>query len=136
LNCNDCSNPIAAPSENTIYTIVGESSEGCIDTTYATVTIQEDNFLYVPNTFTPDGDEFNNVFIPCVSDSFDPQSYTLFIFNRWGELIFESNDINIGWNGTYNGKLQQDGIYTWKILLKAKDIANIKEYHGHVLLMR
>ncbi len=136
LNCNDCPNPIAAPSENTIYTIVGESSEGCLDTTYATVTIQEDNFLYVPNTFTPDGDEFNNVFIPCVSDSFDPQSYTLFIFNRWGELIFESNDINIGWNGTYNGKLQQDGIYTWKILVKAKDIANIKEYHGHVLLMR
>jgi gliding motility-associated-like protein len=136
LNCNDCSNPIATPIENTIYMIIGENSEGCIDTTYATVNIQEDNFLYAPNTFTPDGDEFNNIFLPCISDSFDPQSYALFIYNGWGELIFQSIDINEGWNGTYNGRLQQNGIFTWKILLKTKDLDDIKEFHGHLLLLK
>jgi gliding motility-associated-like protein len=136
LNCNDCSNPIATPTENEIYMIIGENSNGCIDTIYASVAIQEDNFLYVPNTFTPDGDEFNNVFIPSISDSFDPQSYTLLIFNRWGELIFESQDINEGWNGTYNGSMQQNGVYTWKISLKTKELDDANEYHGHVLLLR
>jgi gliding motility-associated-like protein len=136
LNCNDCPNPIAKPTENTIYMIIGENSNGCIDTVYASVSVKGDNFLYVPNTFTPDGDEFNNVFIPCLSDSFDPQSYTLLIFNRWGELIFETKDLNEGWNGTYNGKLQQKGVYTWEILLKTKDLDDIKEFHGHVLLLR
>jgi gliding motility-associated-like protein len=100
------------------------------------VNIQEDNFLYAPNTFTPDGDEFNNIFLPCISDSFDPQSYALFIYNGWGELIFQSIDINEGWNGTYNGRLQQNGIFTWKILLKTKDLDDIKEFHGHLLLLK
>jgi gliding motility-associated-like protein len=136
LNCNDCPNPIATPTENTIYMIIGENSNGCIDTVYVSVSVKGDNFLYVPNTFTPDGDEFNNVFIPCISDSFDPQSYTLLIFNRWGELIFKTKDLNEGWNGTYNGKLQQKGVYTWEISLKTKDLDDIQEYHGHVLLLR
>jgi gliding motility-associated-like protein len=117
-------------------TLTVTSATGCIDSVTHFIGFEEQHIFYVPNTFTPDGNEINNIFIPCISDSFTPQSYTLFIFNRWGELIFESYDINEGWNGTYNGKLQQDGIYTWKILLKTKDIADIKEYHGHVLLIR
>jgi gliding motility-associated-like protein len=136
LSCSDCSNPIAAPTENTTYTIVAENSDGCIDTNYIILSVNEDNFFYVPNAFTPDGNEFNNVFIPFVSNSFDSQSYTFFIFNRWGEIIFESRDISKGWDGTYNGRLQQNGLYTWKISCKSKDLDEINEYHGHVLLLR
>ena len=136
LNCSDCSNPIASPNENTVYMVIGQNSGGCIDTAYTSITIQEEEFLYVPNTFTPDGDEFNNTFFPIFSDAFDAQNYLLTIYNRWGEVIFQTRNKKIGWNGSYNGRLQQNGVYTWKISLKTKNLDDTKEYHGHVLLIR
>ena len=100
--------------------------------------ITEELIFYVPNTFTPDNDDFNESFQPIFTSGFDPYDYTLYIFNRWGELIFESNDANVGWNGKYGveGEFVQDGTYVWKIEFKTKRNDERKVVVGHVNLLR
>jgi gliding motility-associated-like protein len=112
------------------------SDLGCIDSTVRYINYQEDMLIYVPNTFTPDQDEFNNDFFPVLTSGFNPNNYTMYIFNRWGELIFESRDVNVGWDGTYNGGLCQDGTYVWKIIVMDKVTDAKKEFIGHVNLIR
>jgi gliding motility-associated-like protein len=60
----------------------------------------------------------------------------MWIFDRWGEILFETHDVTVGWDGTYNGVLCKEGAYTWKIVIKQK----IKDYrvdlHGHINLLK
>jgi gliding motility-associated-like protein len=58
------------------------------------------------------------------------------IFDRWGELIFESHDPEVGWDGTYNNTISQDGSYVWKIQVKMKNVDDVVHKHGHVMLLR
>jgi gliding motility-associated-like protein len=122
----------------------------CPDSVGMYITIETDQTVYVPNTFTPNGDEFNQVFLPVISTSREITDYELLIFDRWGELIFESKDINIGWDGTYgpriritenpmvtpNSRLVQDGVYTWKLNVVFKDKGIPIKKWGHVNLLR
>ena len=89
---------------------------GCVSypTSYLT-TIRRcpEELIYIPNTFTPDGDENNNTWLPVFTSGFDPQDFYLTIYNRWGELIFKSYNSTIPWDGTYNNTKCQDGVYTW-----------------------
>ena len=127
------------PTENTgNYTIrlIAYSEKGCSDTTYQVITIEEDLIFYVPNTFTPDGDEYNNIFRPVITSGYDPFDYQLEIYNRWGQCIFISNHPDKGWDGTYNGNLSQDGTYTWKLNLKVKYNDDKKTHVGHVSIIR
>ena len=112
------------------------SSGPCIDSAWATVEILDELIYYVPNTFTPDGDEYNNVFLPIFNNSFDKQSYTMLIFNRWGEVLFESHDLAVGWDGTYNGEMCKEGQYTYKIVIKQRNKDKRIEVIGHVNLFR
>jgi gliding motility-associated-like protein len=109
---------------------------GCTDTAYGTVVVQEELIFYVPNTFTPDGDEFNQAFQPVFTSGYDPFDFNLLIFNRWGEVIFESNDARVGWDGTYGGKYVQEGTYTWKIEFKTTKNDARKYTVGHVNVLR
>ncbi len=88
---------------------------GCMDTSSNTVTVLGEFGIYVPNAFTPDGDALNDGFFPNgfgISD----QDYTFFIFDRWGEVIYESHSKFEPWTGTYKGKIVQNGVYVWKLL--------------------
>ena len=107
-------------------------SGACTDTVKQNIAIKDVVIYYVPNSFTPDGDEFNQTFQPVFTNGFDPYDFNMQIFNRWGETVFESNDATIGWDGSYHGKLVSDGIYTWRIEFKtlATDERIILE--GHV----
>jgi gliding motility-associated-like protein len=130
------------PGEPGTYQVmlVAYSPLGCTDTAYTTIIIYEELIFYIPNTFTPDDDNFNPIFQPVFTAGFDPYDFTLLIFNRWGEIIFESHDASIGWNGTYgsNGEIEmcQDGTYTWKIEFKTNKNDERKMVVGHVNLIR
>ncbi len=119
-----------------VVTLVVTSTMGCVDSTTIAITVQEELIYYIPNTFTPDGDEYNNTFHPVFTSGYDPFDYNMLIFNRWGEIVFESNDTRFGWDGTYNGKMVQDGTYTWKI--EFKQTLNDKRIMitGHVSIIR
>ena len=112
------------------------NKHNCIDTAIQTLKILEDLIFYVPNTFTPDGNEFNNVFNPVFYSGYDPYHYSMLIFNRWGEIIFETHNVKIGWDGTYHDKICPDGTYVWKIKFNDSNYGNGHEYVGHVNLIR
>ena len=118
-----------------LYDVLVENSCG-VATDQINVTIKDcDIYVYVPNAFTPDGDNFNETFTP-VLNGIDIYDYDLFIFNRWGEILFESHNPSIGWDGTYKGELLQDGVYIWKMKYADPYTDNRIEKNGTVTLLR
>lgn len=107
---------------------------GCQDTARQEVFI-EPFTIYVPNAFVPDGDAVNELFGPITS--FEIVEWDFQIYNRFGELIFQTDDFNHFWDGNYKGKKCQDGVYAY--VLKYKSCANphnFKMLTGHVNLLR
>ena len=120
-------------------TLIASTSLGCTDTAFAEVFIEGIIIFYVPNTFTPDQDVYNEVFSPIFTSGFDPFDYHLTIFNRWGEIVFESFDHTQGWNGTYgvgSNRIAEEGTYTWKIEFKELMSDKRHQHHGHVYLLK
>lgn len=121
-----------------VYTVLltASNSFGCIDSARIVISVTDELYWFVPNSFTPDGDEVNNYFTPIFSPGFDVQDYTFLIFNRWGEVIFESKDMTVGWDGTYIGQICKEGTYTYRITLKEKNLDKRYEISGHVNLFK
>ena len=122
---------------NYLVTLVVYTDNGCTDTTNRVVTLTETQLLYVPNTFTPDGNEYNQTWYPVITADFDPYEYSCFIYDRWGELIWENHNHLVGWDGKrLNGTNIQEGVYTWKIIIKSPYRDERKAFTGHVTLLR
>jgi len=121
-----------------IISLIAISSAGCVDTAYGRIELLEELLFYVPNAFTPNGNTINDDFKPVFSTGYHPNTYTLYIFDRWGDIIFESHDTSIGWDGTYgkNHELSQEGVYSWKIEVKHRKDSKRIEQAGHVTLLR
>ncbi len=119
-----------------VVTLIAYNEAGCTDTVRKPIGITEEMIYYIPNAFTPDGDEFNQYFTPVFTSGIDPTSYFLAVYNRWGELIFESRDVAIGWDGTYRGEVVPTGMYTWNIRIKHKYSDAHEDIVGHVSLLR
>lgn len=111
------------------------NSDNCPDSICYDVIIDEDFAVYIPNSFTPNEDGMNDIFYVYGND-IDPEIYELMIFNRWGELIFETNDMYEGWDGTEGGLDVPIGIYIWKLKTEAKSQEKYFERIGHVNLFR
>ncbi len=115
--------------------LIAISDLGCADTMVLDIQVYPEVILYAPNTFTPDGDEFNqewHVFI----EGIDIYDFTLTIFNRWGQVVWQTQDPNLGWDATYNGRPVQDGTFTWTIT--TRDLLNDKKYefNGHLNVIK
>ena len=113
-------------------TLIAEDANGCLDSIVKPITIEEEFYIYIPNTFIPDNDRINETF----SGSFIGVSgINMEIYNRWGELIFESDDINFEWDGLYKGKMVIPGTYTWRLTYAR---GTKREYHltGHISVIR
>jgi gliding motility-associated-like protein len=126
-------------SEPGVYNISVTQTNGiCEDIQYFTVQVNscDELLYYVPNSFTPDDDNFNNTFQPVFTSGFDPFDYHMSIFNRWGEIIFESYDATKGWNGYYGQMRCQDGVYIWKIEFGRPGIDDREVIVGHVVLIK
>ncbi|MDD3877824.1 MAG: PKD domain-containing protein [Bacteroidales bacterium] len=115
-------------------TLLVESAQGCTDSTSRQVTIQSSFTFYVPNTFTPDGDGWNDYFQGFGENI---SAYNLVIFNRWGALVFESDDYNKPWDGRKNGigEILQQDVYVYRFLIKDHN-GKTHKYYGHVTLLK
>jgi gliding motility-associated-like protein len=126
-------NPSFTYDQPSCYNVVLEvtSADGCVDVDSQEVCIAPDVVIYVPNAFTPNGDGVNDVFIP-VMEGIDADKYELWIFDRWGNMIWYTDDINEGWDGIVLGEkdLCQIDTYVWKI--KCRDVLD----KNHELLGR
>lgn len=123
-------------AETYMVTLVVVSDAGCADTTFQEIEIKEQLLFYVPNTFTPDGDLFNPNFTPIMTAGFDPYDYHLIIFNRWGEVVFESRHPLKGWDGTYAGRPADEGTYIWTLRFGHEYNDGIYTFKGHLSLLR
>jgi gliding motility-associated-like protein len=85
---------------------------GCIDTVVKSIVVADDYGLFIPNAFTPNSDGVNDTFEP---KGHGIKSYTLVIFDRWGEQVYTTNHFEKGWDGYYKGVLSKSDVYTWKI---------------------
>jgi gliding motility-associated-like protein len=105
----------------------------CSDTMVKTITVIPDFNVYIPNSFTPNGDGLNDTFQPMARNY--KGNYSLQVFNRWGQMVFTTTNINDGWNGTFLNQSCKEESYIYLIKLAAGDGAE-KEYKGTVTLVR
>lgn len=111
---------------------VSYNDYGCSDTSYLQVIVYDEFHIYIPNAFTPNGDGINEFYMPVVSGV---DSYLFQVFNRWGELIFETNDRLEGWNGKRNGVMSQFGNYVYRIETE-NQLGKPYSYKGSFALIR
>lgn len=117
---------------NFIVTLWVENQYGCKDTITGTVVISPEYTFYVPNAFTPNGDGINDTF---GGRGTNIKTYELYVFNRWGERIFTSYNMNNQWAGELKGDKVQDEVYVY--LIKITDIFNaMHDYRGTVTMIR
>ncbi|MCX6271359.1 MAG: choice-of-anchor L domain-containing protein [Bacteroidetes bacterium] len=105
---------------------------GCVDSIADRVWIRPDNTIYFPNAFSPNGDGYNDVFRAYGTNI---KEFHMQVFDRWGELIHSSDDIDTGWNGYYKGNIAQSGVYT--LIIRYRDALGSKHsYYGKISLIR
>jgi gliding motility-associated-like protein len=100
---------------NYAVTLTSSTALGCSSSYTVTLTYIDNPVFYIPNTFTPDEDQFNQTWGPVFTSGFDPFNFDLFIYNRWGEKMAELNDVNDFWDGKSKGKEVPDGKYFYVI---------------------
>ena len=91
---------------------------------------------YIPNAFTPDADVYNATFRPYFMTGFYPQDFHFVIYNRYGEVLWESYDPVAAWDGAYAGTLVQDGVYIWQLTFRENKTDKKREEMGHVTLVK
>jgi gliding motility-associated-like protein len=108
----------------------------CRDSIVKIYNYQEIENWFVPNSFSPNGDEFNNTFKPIFSSKTTPIDYLLTIFNSWGEIIFQSRDIHYGWDGTFGNQFVKNGSYIWVIDYYDSLINSNKQINGSISVLK
>ena len=130
VTCSTCLSTYAWPERNTRYEILVTDANGC--TAEADALIEIINTFFIPNTFTPDGDGFNEVF---AASSTKVKDFEMYIFDRWGEVVFHSTDIGTGWDGFFRGSPAKQDVYVYKINVRF-DNNKSEQLFGHVNLLR
>jgi gliding motility-associated-like protein len=132
LECTDCPTPQVTPLETTVYRLVVTDAAGCSasDTVSATVLAED---LLMPTGFSPNGDGINDFFRPANRNL---KKFKLQIYNRWGELIFETDNPKIGWDGIYKTHEQGMGVYVWTAEYQTQNMKKTKYASGNVTLVR
>ncbi|MFT4601898.1 MAG: gliding motility-associated-like protein [Arenicella sp.] len=125
------------PEQYTVVLTAYSDNGLCEDSISQIIRVNDILTYYIPNTFTPNGDAFNNEFKPVFTSGFDYWSFHFLIFNRYGEVIFESYSSDEGWDGTYgSGIIVEDGVYIWQV--EFSEELSDKKYtqRGHVTVLK
>lgn len=129
-------------NEEYVYTESGEfviklvsKNNYCSDTSYKTVKVLSNHNIFIPNSFSPNGDYINDYFFPVLSD-ISEEDYNFIIFDRNGGVVFNSTDIEESWDGIHINKNVPNGVYVWKIIYKVNNELQKREKYGHVTLIR
>lgn len=140
VQTSNLQNPIFNLSNSAIGSITFQltvsDGQGCSDDVTSVLNIIEDAAIYIPNTFSPDGDAFNNTF-HVFGKNIAVERFELCIFNRWGEQIFTSKDPSIGWDGSVNNNGSAPiGVYTYKLTYSFLNQSKSESITGHFNLIR
>jgi gliding motility-associated-like protein len=117
-----------------------EDDFGCRDSTSVRVVINQLFTFFIPNSFSPDGDNINDIFIP-KGTNVDEDRYMMRIYDRWGKLVFENTDINEGWDGSINGLSMHEeemisNVYSYYFHVYERNTDIDYEYRGTVIIVK
>lgn len=133
-NTGDVTNSLSVVDEGHYWATATSQKAGCL--TVDSIWIQRDCYLNIPNSFSPNGDGLNDYFIPRELLSSGVKTFRMTIYNRWGENIYSTTAIDgRGWDGKFNGKLQNMGVYVYTIDVQFSNAVK-KSYQGNVTLVR
>jgi gliding motility-associated-like protein len=136
LNNANIHNPLASPSVTTTYLVNLIDIYGCSYSDTVVIVVLdvfcEEPYIFIPNAFTPNGDHQNEVLY--VRTLYAESAYFA-VFNRWGERLFETTDLNQGWDGTFRGTLSAPGVYVFLVEIKCFDGRTFTK-KGNVTLIR
>jgi len=120
--------------ETGTYTVIliANNQYGCADTISMEINIHPEHTLYVPNAFTPNSDGHNDIFMAKGTHILE---YEMMIFNRWGELIYTAQNLDTGWDGTFQGDQAKEDVYVYKIKYKTNE-KEVLTKEGHVSLLK
>lgn len=123
LSCADCLDPIASPNFSTDYIVTVLDVGGCEVTDTIRVIVRSSNEVFIPNTFSPNGDQVNDSFFPQTSSEFNG-TIDMSIFDRWGNMIFDKvnivpNSPEEGWDGFFNNKQLQPGVFVYRLVVNS-----------------
>jgi gliding motility-associated-like protein len=114
--------------------LISYTDNNCIDSSYQTLAVEPVENVYVPNAFTPNGDETNDVFMVSTF-GIKEEGFILRVFDRWGGIVFESNDLFKGWDGSHNGDFCKSDVYVYSVVYF--DLNNsLNSFKGTVALIR
>jgi gliding motility-associated-like protein len=132
LSCTNCKNPTASPTTNSQFVLIYSDALGCISTDSINILVLDPGKVYFPSAFTPNGDGKNDIFRALGNGA---KQYRLKIFNRWGELVFETADFNEGWDGTYKGSAQPVSVFVYLATVTFQN-NKTNSYNGSITLIR
>jgi gliding motility-associated-like protein len=138
ISCTNCPDPLVRPFFDEVYTLSVLDSNGCQVVDSTLISVIKDRKVYLPNAFSPNDDGINDWFYP---QSRMPEQILQFrIFSRWGELLFEAEDMEsnqqeMGWDGYFNGKPMATGVYVYWLKLEYLDGLTL-DFSGDVMLIR
>jgi len=140
LTCDDCPNPTVAPFNTTEYTVTVIDKDGCISTDVVTVLVNKERPIYIPTAFAPESRNTGNRNFTLFGGRASREIRNLKVFTRWGDLVFETDNIPIGatelgWDGTFNGKMMNSGVYVFYAEVEFID-GVVVDYEGDVTLLR
>ena len=140
LSCSDCLNPEVVVQNSTVYQLEVINNNGCLDRSMVEVFVDRTPRVFIPNSFSPDGDGENEVFMIYADIKNIEIVKTFKVFDRWGELVHEyynfmPNDPVHGWNGTLKSKQLNPGVFVYHAEIEMSD-GRIESFKGDVLLNR
>ena len=117
--------------------LIATSPMGCIDSITYPIYVRGELLIYVPTAFSPNGDDLNDILLPRVNgDNEHINAYEFAIFNRWGEMMFFTEEVTEGWDGRHNGQLVPPGVYAYKLKVKSKFDAKREVIGGVITVIR
>lgn len=110
LSCTNCSSPTASPTVTTEYIVVVTDANGCMDSDTVLVEVEESFVLFIPDAFSPNNDNNNDILYVRGTGL---ENFVFKLYDRWGEKVFETTDVTLGWNGEYKNVALNEGVFVY-----------------------
>jgi gliding motility-associated-like protein len=136
LDCEDCETPLAQPEETTTYVLTYSDVNGCfVSDTSITITVLDEVAIHFPNAFTPNVDQLNDEYMPKVFGISEVVSFS--IFDRWGKKVFETNELDKGWDGRVNGQIAaHNAMFSYRYIAKRHTGEKLDETGVFILISK
>ena len=132
LSCTNCASPGASPLTTTTYIVTGTDANGCVSSDTIIVEVDESSVLYIPTAFSPNGDGQNDVLFVRAGAV---ESFEFSIYDRWGERVFSTTDLSLGWDGSFRGKPLNSAVFVYAISGKYYNGESF-EQKGNITLLK